>query len=51
MQIGPDSFIGTRVRSIKEEAARMADAYAGKLHNSAEECEGNGVIFAYLNLL
>lgn len=51
MQIGPDSFIGTRVRTIKEEVSRMADAYAGKLQSSAEECEGSGVIFAYINLL
>ncbi|XP_057795615.1 serine/threonine-protein kinase PBL34-like isoform X2 [Salvia miltiorrhiza] len=44
MQIGPDSFIGTRVRAIKEEVTRMVDAYAGKLQNSAEECEGSGVV-------
>ncbi|XP_011069625.1 probable serine/threonine-protein kinase PIX7 [Sesamum indicum] len=43
MQIGPDSFIGTRVRAIKGEVSRMVDALAGMLQRSAEECEGNGV--------
>ncbi|KAL2232317.1 UNVERIFIED_CONTAM: Protein NSP-INTERACTING KINASE 3 [Sesamum indicum] len=42
MQIGPDSFIGTRVRAIKGEVSRMVDALAGMLQRSAEECEGNG---------
>ncbi|KAH6759159.1 hypothetical protein C2S51_019394 [Perilla frutescens var. frutescens] len=44
MQIGPDSFIGTRVPAIKEEVSRMVDAYVGKLQHSAEECEGSGVL-------
>ncbi|KAL0360306.1 UNVERIFIED_CONTAM: Proline-rich receptor-like protein kinase PERK13 [Sesamum radiatum] len=43
MQIGPDSFIGTRVRAIKGEVSRMVDALAGMLQRTAEECEGNGV--------
>ncbi|KAK6132239.1 hypothetical protein DH2020_034022 [Rehmannia glutinosa] len=42
MQIGPDSFIGTSVRAIKEEVSRMVDAYVGMLHQSAEECEHKG---------
>lgn len=50
MQIGPDSFIGTGVRAIKEEVSRMVDAYVGKLQQSAEECEGSGVIFMILFL-
>ncbi|KAL1533547.1 non-specific serine/threonine protein kinase [Salvia divinorum] len=44
MEISPDSFMGTRVRAIKEQVSRMADAYAGNLHNSAEACEGSGVV-------
>ncbi|KAK6131993.1 hypothetical protein DH2020_034267 [Rehmannia glutinosa] len=44
MQIGPDSFIGTSVRAIKEEVSRMVDAYVGMLHQSAEECEHKGVV-------
>lgn len=51
MQIGPGSFIGTRTRAIKEEASRMVDAYRGKLQHSAEECEGSGVIFAFVSIL
>lgn len=51
MQIGPDSFIGTRVRAIKEEVSRMVDAYSGKLQQSAEKCEGSGVIFALVSFL
>lgn len=48
MEISPDSFMGTRVRAIKEQVSRMADAYAGNLHKSAEACEVSGVIFAHL---
>ncbi|KAI3464593.1 hypothetical protein Pfo_021256 [Paulownia fortunei] len=44
MQIGPDSFIGTSVRAIKEEVSRMVDAYVGMLQQSAEECESNRVV-------
>ncbi|KAG8378172.1 hypothetical protein BUALT_Bualt08G0110300 [Buddleja alternifolia] len=43
MQIGPDSFIGTRVRAIKEDVSRKVDVYVGMLQHSAEECEGDGV--------
>ncbi|KAH6783518.1 Transmembrane amino acid transporter family protein [Perilla frutescens var. hirtella] len=44
MQIGPNSFIGTHVRAIKEEVSIMVDAYVGKLHHSAGECEGSVVV-------
>ncbi|XP_047959504.1 receptor-like cytosolic serine/threonine-protein kinase RBK1 [Salvia hispanica] len=44
MEISPNSFMGTRVRAIKEQVSRMVDAYAGNLHNSAEACEVSGVV-------
>ncbi|KAG6390457.1 hypothetical protein SASPL_148192 [Salvia splendens] len=44
MEISPDSFMRTCVRAIKEQVSRMADAYAGNLHNSAEACEVSGVV-------
>ncbi|KAL8481892.1 hypothetical protein ACS0TY_028146 [Phlomoides rotata] len=44
MQIGRESFIGTRFRAIKEEVSRMVDTYAAILQPTAEECEGSGVV-------
>lgn len=44
MQLGRESFIGTRFRAIKEQVSRMVDTYAAILHPTAQQCEPTGVI-------
>lgn len=43
MPLGSDSFMGARMRAIKENVSRIIDAYVRMLHCSAEECDGDGV--------
>lgn len=46
MGVAPENFLGaTHIRAMQEEVSIKVDTYLGMLQYSAEECEGEEVIY------
>lgn len=49
MQVASENFLGTsHIRAMEEEVSKKVDAFVGMLHHSAEECDEEGVIYAFI---
>lgn len=49
MGVAPENFLGTtHARAVEEEVSKKVDMYVGMLQYSAEQCEGDGVIYTCL---
>ena len=48
MGVAPENFLGaTHARAVEEEVSKKVDMYVSMLQYSAEQCEGDRVIYTY----
>ena len=47
-EVAPENFLGTtHDRAVEEEVSKKVDMYVSMLQYSAEQCEGERVIYSY----